>query len=94
MPEPSSSKLYVGNIDYRLPIADIQILFARYGVVEDVFLPRPKDNAEGHVNRGFAFVTFSTQSSAEHAIEELHGSTEQLFKRRLVVQIAKTREPK
>lgn len=91
------TRLYVGNLDYRMPIQEVELLFAQFGIVEDVFLPGPADEGsadQSRVNRGFAFVTYSAPSAAQTAVENLHRRKEHKFNRRLVVQPAKPRPAK
>jgi RNA recognition motif-containing protein len=92
--EPPSARLYVGNIDYRMPIQELEMLFAQFGLLEDVFLPQPPPTNAAHLNRGFAFVCFRSPLSATAAVESLHGSRDPKFHRRLVVQYAKPRPEK
>jgi RNA recognition motif-containing protein len=58
------SKLYVGNLSYSVVNDDLQKLFSKYGIVEEVKV------IEG---KGFGFVEMSTQVEAEKAKEALSG---------------------
>lgn len=90
--EPNSARrLYVGNIDYRMPLQMLEVLFAPFGVLEDVYLPQPKVDDGMSLNRGFGFVTFKAAAAAHSARQSLNGSTEPTFKRRLIVQPANIR---
>lgn len=92
---PPGRRLYVGNLDFRMPVQMLGVLFAQHGVLEDVYLPQPKEGGAGaSVNRGFGFVTFSTPEAAAAAKAALHDTVEPTFKRRLVVRDAKEREAK
>ncbi len=93
--EPQLSTIYVGNIDYRMPIQEIELLFAQCGVLEDVYLPEPEEpEDESRVNRGYAFVRFSSPSAAKAAIEQFNDTRDPKFHRKLVVQKAKPRPAK
>lgn len=90
----AETRLYIGNIDYRMPIQDLEMLFAQFGLVSDVYLPQPSQSNESRLNRGYAFVCYRSPLSAKAAVENLHGTAEPKFKRRLVVQFAKPRPDK
>lgn len=87
----TSRRLYVGNLDYRMPLQMLETLFVQYGVLEDVYLPLPAENDGRTSNRGFGFVTFASPAAAQSAQQSLHNSTEPTFKRRLIVQPANER---
>lgn len=87
------TRLYVGNIDYRMTIQQLELLFAQFGLIEDVFLPAPEASDEAKVNRGFAFVRFSSSHAANAALK-LNQQKEPTFKRKLVIQPAKPRPEK
>ncbi|CAN6276761.1 unnamed protein product [Urochloa humidicola] len=61
-------KLYVANLPWSVPAAEIEKLFAQCGTVKDVELIKGKDGR----NRGFAFVTMSTAEEAAAAVEKLN----------------------
>ena len=90
----TSTRLYVGNLDYRMPIQHLETLFVQFGVLSDVYLPLASAGAEeAQLNRGYGFVCFQSSYAAEEACS-LNGTLDPLFKRKLVVQIAKQRPPK
>ncbi|NJL10385.1 MAG: RNA-binding protein [Calothrix sp. SM1_7_51] len=60
--------LYVGNLSYEVEENDLRQVFAEYGTVKSVQLP--KDRETGRV-RGFAFVEMSTEDEENAAIEAL-----------------------
>jgi cold-inducible RNA-binding protein len=66
----SSTKLYVGNVDYNVTENDLQDAFAAYGTVVEANLMI--DRASGRP-RGFAFVTMSSPEEAQKAVEGLNG---------------------
>ncbi|CAL5069687.1 unnamed protein product [Urochloa decumbens] len=61
-------KLYVANLPWSVPAAEVEKLFAQCGTVKDVELIKGKDGR----NRGFAFVTMSTAEEAAAAVEKLN----------------------
>ena len=69
-PAEDPVKLYLGNLDYNTDETRLRDEFSRYGSVTDVFLPVDRDS--GRV-RGFGFVTLSTRSAAQKAIEDMDG---------------------
>lgn len=90
----SNTRLYVGNIDYRMPIQELEVLFSQFGMLEDVYLPQPPYGTDSRVNRGFAFVCFKSERAAAQAVTDLNGAVEAKFNRKLVVQFAKPRPEK
>lgn len=58
-------RLYVGNLNYRSTEDDIAYVFERCGEVLDVTVMEGK---------GFAFVEYETEESAEKAVESLNGA--------------------
>lgn len=65
---PSTTEIYIGNLSYRATDKDISKVFAEYGTVRKVYLP--KDRSTG-CSRGFAFVRMATQNEALVAIQAL-----------------------
>ena len=65
-----STKLFVGNLDFKATENDLQEAFAACGTVVEVNLM--KDRSTGRA-RGFGFVTMSTPEEAQKAIETLNG---------------------
>lgn len=63
--------IYVGNISYEVTQDDIRDVFAEYGVVSNVHVP--KDRETGKM-RGFAFVEMGNETDEAKAIEELEGA--------------------
>jgi RNA recognition motif-containing protein len=82
-----STKLFVGNLDFKITENDLQDAFAAHGnvietnVVTDRTTGRP---------RGFAFVTMASPEEAQKAIDALNGKD--LGGRTLNVNIARPRE--
>jgi len=82
-----STKLFVGNLDFKVTENDLQDAFAAHGTVVEANLVT--DRATGRP-RGFAFVTMSTPEEAQKAIDALNGK--ELGGRALSVNIARPRE--
>jgi cold-inducible RNA-binding protein len=64
------TKLFVGNLNFRTTQAEVEDLFAEVGDVEEVFLPADRNTGRP---RGFAFVTYADEDSAQEAIEKFDG---------------------
>jgi cold-inducible RNA-binding protein len=81
------TKLYVGNLPFSTTEPDLQDLFAGAGTVSEVMLVQDKFTGK---SRGFAFVTMSSDSEAQAAIEQFHGKA--FEGRPLTVNEARPRE--
>jgi cold-inducible RNA-binding protein len=81
------TKLFVGNLDFKITENDLQDAFAACGSVLETNLVT--DRTTGRP-RGFAFVTMSTAEEAQKAIDALNGKT--LGGRALSVNVARPRE--
>src|SRR5262249_21148235 len=62
-------KLYVGNLAYQVSDADLEQLFAGFGIVESAQVIQ--DRATGR-SKGFGFVEMSSEAEAQAAIQGLH----------------------
>ncbi len=82
-----STKLFVGNLDFKVTENDLQDAFAAYGTVDEANLIT--DRATGRP-RGFAFVTMNSPEEAQKAIDGLNGK--ELGGRALNVNLARPRE--
>src|SRR5262245_7948140 len=82
-----STKLFVGNLDFKVTENDLQDAFAAHGTVVEANLVT--DRTTGRP-RGFAFVTMSSPEEAQKAIDALNGKD--LGGRAIVVNIARPRE--
>lgn len=65
-----STKLFVGNLSFKLTETDMEDLFAQHGKVISVAIPTDRDTGR---KRGFAFVEMETETEAEAAIQSLNG---------------------
>ena len=61
------NKLYVGNFPYSVSENDLRDIFQAYGPIEEIRLISDRDTGR---SKGFAFITFATQSAAESALEQ------------------------
>ena len=82
-----STKLFVGNLDFKVTENDLQDAFAAHGTVVEANLVT--DRTSGRP-RGFAFVTMSSPEEAQKAIEALNGKD--LGGRTVTVNVARPRE--
>jgi RNA recognition motif-containing protein len=82
-----STRLFVGNLDFKVTENDLQDAFAAHGTVVETNIVT--DRMTGRP-RGFAFVTMSTPEEAQKAIDALNGKD--LGGRALSVNIARPRE--
>ncbi len=83
-----SKKIYVGNLQWEVSEGDLRELFAPVGGIENVEVVRDPDGR----NRGFGFIEFMTPEEADLAVHTLHA--QELKGRKLVVQIAREKEPR
>ena len=82
-----STKLFVGNLSFKITENDLQDAFAAHGSVVETNLMM--DRMSGRP-RGFAFVTMGSEEEAQKAIEALNGK--ELDGRALTVNVARPRE--
>src|SRR6516225_7225555 len=82
-----STKLFVGNLDFKVTENDLEDAFAAHGTVVEANLVT--DRTTGRP-RGFAFVTTSSPGEAQKAIDALNGKD--LGGRAIAVNIARPRE--
>eukprot|EP00055_Hartaetosiga_balthica_P003226 m.7002 g.7002 ORF g.7002 m.7002 type:complete len:1022 (-) comp2691_c0_seq1:348-3413(-) len=81
----ASNKLIVKNVAFEATKSDLRTLFAAYGDIKTLRLPKKSFDASQH--RGFAFIEYSTKEEAKNAVQALSGSTH-LYGRRLIVDYA------
>ena len=82
-----NSKLYVGNMSFKTSEADLRNAFGQFGSVTDVYIANDRETGRP---RGFAFVTFSTDTESKLAAEKMNGTD--LDGRQLTVNEAKPKE--
>lgn len=74
-PATASSRIYVGNLSELIAKEEIQGHFARYGTIKGVLL-----------NRGFGFIQFDNDQSAQNAIQNENNTM--FHNRKLIVRTA------
>ena len=82
-----STKLYVGNLSYRVTSEDLQEYFAGAGPVESANVVFDRETGR---SRGFGFVEMATEDAANAAIAQFNG--QEYDGRNLVVNEARPRE--
>jgi len=82
-----NTKLFVGNLDFKVTENDLHDAFAAHGTVVEANLVT--DRTTGRP-RGFAFVTMNSPEEAQKAIDALNGKD--LGGRALSVNVARPRE--
>lgn len=60
------NKLYIGNLPFQTREEELREAFARFGNITDLRLPR--DRETGRL-RGFAFITYASESDAQAALD-------------------------
>lgn len=60
------NKLYVGNFPYSVTETELRSLFSAYGQINELAMIMDRETGRP---KGFAFITFATQQSAEKALE-------------------------
>uniref|UniRef100_A0A0D9XLV5 RRM domain-containing protein n=1 Tax=Leersia perrieri TaxID=77586 RepID=A0A0D9XLV5_9ORYZ len=69
----SESRLYVGNLDFRVSESDIIKMFSPYGkIIAEDFLWHTRGPKRGEP-RGYAFVQYTTKEEAQLAKEKMNG---------------------
>lgn len=63
-------KIYVGNLPFRYGFKEIKSLFEKFGDIEDAVVIADRENGR---SKGFGFVTFVDEASAQKAIAEMDG---------------------
>ncbi len=82
-----STKLYVGNLSFRVSSDDLAEHFAQAGAVESANVVMDRETGR---SRGFGFIEMSNADEAAAAIEQFNG--EEYDGRNLVVNEARPRE--
>jgi cold-inducible RNA-binding protein len=84
----SQNKIYVGNMPFNFSETDLETTFSEYGDIEQINLISDRHTGQ---SRGFAFITFARQASAENALKK--NGTE-VKGRKINVSMAKERDSK
>ncbi len=85
----SRKKLFVGGLSWNTTDDGLRQAFERFGQIAEAKVITDRETGR---SRGFGFVTFSQDESAEQAINEMNGS--QLEGRRIQVNEAQERAPR
>ena len=80
-------RIYVGNLSFDTSSDALNAEFARFGAVEEVFMPTDRESGRP---RGFAYVSMANDDEAKAAMEALNGTD--LDGRSLKVNEAQARE--
>ncbi|HEV7889497.1 MAG TPA: RNA-binding protein [Pyrinomonadaceae bacterium] len=65
-----STRLYVGNLNFRTTSDDLREMFSQAGEVENASVVEDRDTGR---SRGFGFVEMATAEAAAAAIEQFNG---------------------
>jgi cold-inducible RNA-binding protein len=84
-----ATKLYVGNLPFKVREEDLQSLFQQAGAVQSVNIIRDKISGQ---SRGFGFVEMATPDDAQKAIEMFNGHS--MENREIVVNEARPQTPR
>ena len=82
-----STRLYVGNLNFRTTGDELREIFSQAGEVENATVVEDRDTGR---SRGFGFVEMASKEEGEAAIQQLNGND--LNGRNLTVNVAKPRE--
>lgn len=79
--------IYVGNLNYKLQVSELQEAFEAYGEVSSARIIKDKETRR---SKGFGFVEMPNDSEGQKAVEALEGAD--LKGRTLRVSVANARE--
>ena len=65
-----SKKIYVGNLPFGVAKEELTELFSSYGEIEEAVVISDKYSGR---SKGFGFVTFKDDASADKAVAEMNG---------------------
>ena len=66
-----NSKLYVGNLPFRLEESKLEEIFTQYGTVKSVRIITDRDTGR---SKGFGFIEMGSSQEAQEAIDNLDGN--------------------
>jgi RNA recognition motif-containing protein len=89
MKDVMGNRLFVGSLSWDTDDSGLRAAFERFGQVDDAKVMTDRDTGR---SRGFAFVTFSDEASAQQAMRAMDGSV--LDGRTLAVNEAQERAPR
>lgn len=82
-----SKKIFIGNLNFKIKVENLDEMFSKFGEIEDSVIISDRDTGR---SKGFGFVTFVEDESANKAVEELN--EKEMDGRKITVNIAKERE--
>lgn len=85
----NQKKLFVGNLPFSMNQDDLSQLFAEYGEVVDAKLVLDRETSR---SRGFGFVEFADEDSANKAVDAMNG--QEIDGRQIVVNVARPPRPR
>ena len=88
-PQVNNSKLYVGNLPYRVRDEELRDMFTPYGDVVSATVIIDKMSGR---SKGFGFVEMADADGANKAVDALHGTD--MDGRALVVNVARPLQPR
>jgi len=80
------NKLFVGSLPWSINESSLKELFSQYGEITEAIVITDRDTGR---SKGFGFVTFANEESAQKALEM---SGKEVEGRSIVVNVAKPRE--
>jgi RNA recognition motif-containing protein len=84
-----ATKLYIGNLPFKVREEDLQTLFQQAGTVESVSIIRDKFSGQ---SRGFGFIEMESPDGGQKAIEMFNGHS--LENRQIIVNEARPQTPR
>jgi RNA recognition motif-containing protein len=64
------SKIYVGNLNFRITEDSLRNSFSNFGEITDLRMIRDRETGNF---KGFAFITYGTEEAAKDAIASMNG---------------------
>ena len=64
-------KLFIGNLSWNIDDDGLQQAFEKFGSMEEVRVIKDRETGR---SRGFGFITFAEEESAQNAISEMDGA--------------------
>ena len=59
------NKIFVGNLSFKIDEQELQNVFGKFGEITEIKIPTDRESGRA---RGFAFITFESQQSAQEAL--------------------------
>jgi len=83
-----SKRLYIGNLPFSTTLEQLKEIFSKYGEIEDATIVTNKFSGR---SKGFGFIEFKEDSSADSAISEMNNK--EIEGREIVVKEAEPFDP-